>query len=189
MIYFKNLLETFPPKGDKLHKRIIFLGSGTQKTYPFNFHDFLSFGHILDISKLYDIPFHGEEGKLSYLKNHSKRINYIGDLLRDFDYNLVTEQSHKLFKLNKMMNRIYWPEVYISRTFYEKYIAPVDSTKLFETSWKFAVNYLILIDFDTINFDWPKYEEQRYKPKFKYYGQSAFARWLDMYRNFKIDWV
>ena len=102
---------------------------------------------------------------------------------------MVTEQSHRLYKLNRAMNRIYWPEVYITRTFYEKYIAPIDATKLFETSWKFTVDYLILIDFEAIQLDWPKYEQMRYKPKFEYGYQFAFARWLDMYKNFKIDWV
>ena len=64
-----------------------------------------------------------------------------------------------------------------------------DVTKLFETSWKFAVDYLILVDFDTLQLDWPKYESMRYKTEFAYGDQSTFVRWLDMYRNFKIDWV
>ena len=105
------------------------------------------------------------------------------------DYNTITEQSNKLFKLNKTMNRIYWAEMYLMRTFYEKYIAPVDATKLFETSWKFTADYLILIDFDAIQLDWPKYEDKRYSAKFSYDSQFTFGRWLDMYRNFKIDWV
>ena len=193
LAHFKNLLKTFPPKDDKLRERIILLGSETTKKFPFNFHDFLAFGHIEDISKLYDIPFHGKIGKLSYFDRHRTRVNKIGNLLADskppFDYNVVTEQSHKLFKLNRAMNRIYWPEVYITRTFYEKYIAPIDTSKLFETSWKFTVDYLILIDFETVLLDWFKYEYVRYIPKFAFEGSYAFSRWLDMYQNFKINWV
>ena len=194
LVYFKNLLETFPPKGNKLHKRIIFLASGNARTYPFYPHDFLSFGHVEDILKLYNIPFHGDKGKLSYLLSHRKRCEKINGLVNNnvclFDYDSVTEQSHKLFKLNKMMNRIYWAEMYLTRTFYEKYIAPIDETKLYETSWKFTADYLILIDFDTIHLDWPKYENRRYNPEFvQGFYSNAFSRWLDMYRNFKIDWV
>ena len=88
-----------------------------------------------------------------------------------------------------MMSRIYWAEMYLTRTFYEKYIAPVDETKLYETSWKFTADYLILVDFDTIKLDWPKYERMRYNLKLGYGDEFVFARWLDMYRNFKIDWV
>ena len=190
LVYFKNLLKTFPPRGDKLHERIIFFGShNTHIVFPLSYHDFLAFGRVEDIYKLYDIPFHGERGKLDYYKKHVKKFGYIGHLLNKFDYSLVTEQSHKLFKLNRMLNRVWWPETYLNRTFYEKYIAPVDPTKLFETSWKFIADYLIFVDFNTLQLDWPKYEKMRYNPKFAYGGQDAFARWLDMYRNFKIDWV
>ena len=193
LVYFKNLLETFPPKGDKLRERIIFPGSQVTKAHPFYPHDFFAFGHVEDIFKLFDIPFHGKEGKLSYLSKQWGRLQKIFNLLSkpelQFDYDSVNERSHKLFKLNKMMNRIYWPEMYLTRTFYEKYIAPVDATKLYETSWKFTVDYLILVDFDILQLDWPKYEHMRYKPRFNYEGHGAFARWLDMYRNFKIDWV
>lgn len=193
LVYFKNLLKTFPPKGDKLRERIIFLGGFSTRINPFSPQDFLSFGHVEDIAKLYDIPFNDPEGKRNYFCNHYKRADKINKILNSpscrFEYNLVTEPSHKLYKLNKMMNRIYWAEMYIARTFYEKYIAPVDATKLYETSWKFTVDYLILIDFDTIKLDWQKYEHMRYMPKFGYDDEFAFARWLDMYRNFKIDWV
>ena len=194
LVYFKNLLKTFPPKGDKLKQRIIFLGGFAARINPFSPQDFLSFGHVEDISKLYDIPFfYGEEDKLNYLEKHKKRCEAINHYLNSphcrFDYNTVTEPNHKLYKLNKMMSRIYWAEMYLTRTFYEKYIAPVDETKLYETSWKFTADYLILVDFDTIKLDWPKYERMRYNLKLGYGDEFVFARWLDMYRNFKIDWV
>ena len=192
LVYFKNLLKTFPPKDDRLRERIILLGSQTT-IYPFNFHDFLAFGHVEDIFKLYSIPFHGKTGKLDYLRKNKPRVGKIGGLINSskccVDYNTVTEQSRKLVNLNKAYNQIWWPETYIMRTFYEKNIAPVDESKLFETHWKFTADYLILVDFGTIQLDWPKYEWQRYKVKFSYHGQDAFARWLDMYRNFKIEWV
>ena len=194
LVYFKNLLKTFPPKGDKLHKRIIFLGSALTKNFPFHPHDFLSFGHVEDIFKLYDIPAESGYEKVNYFMSHRKTIDRVASWINGnpcrFDYNTVTEQSSRLRKFNKVMSRVRLPEIHLTRTFYEKYIAPVDDTKIYETSWKFAVDYLILVDFDTLQLDWPKYEDKRYKPEFlsDFHG-NAFARWLDMYRNFKIDWV
>ena len=78
--------------------------------------------------------------------------------------------------------------MYLMRTFYKEYIAPLDADKLLETSWKFTADYLILVDANAIMFDWSKYEHQRYNLRYNI-GQFHFGRWLDMYRNFKIDWV
>ena len=193
LVYFKNLLKTFPPKGDKLNQRIIFLGSHDTKGHPFHPHDFLAFGNITDIFKLYDIPLYDNEREQKYVISHWKmrgKINlYVNSNICPFDFDSITEQNHKLYKLNKLMNRNAAPEVYLTRTFYEKYIASVDPTKLYETSWKFMVDYLILIDFDMIKLDWPKYEHMRYSHGFCYGKHNAFAWWLDMYNNFKIDWV
>ena len=73
-------------------------------------------------------------------------------------------------------------------TYYARQI--FDETKLYETSWKFTADYLILIDFDTIHLDWPKYENRRYNPEFvQGFYSNVFSRWLGMYKNFKIDWV
>ena len=105
------------------------------------------------------------------------------------DYNFKNYPAYKLHKLNRLVYRLCVPERYIARKFHEKYIAPVDPTKLFEISWKFTCDYLILVDYSTILFDWFKYEIHRYNYDIYTKGQLAFARWLDMYRNFKIDWV
>ena len=85
------------------------------------------------------------------------------------------------------MYRFCSPERYIARSFYKKYIAPIDESKFFETNWKFTRDYLILVDYSAILFDWFKYERHRYTYDIYTKGQLAFARWLDMYRNFKMD--
>ena len=189
LVYFKNLLETFPPKGDKLHKRIIFLGSLANKDTPFHPHDFLSFGHIEDIFKLYDISIDDKVDKIKYFLSHRKIIDSV-PFPPNFDYYSVTQQTQKLRKFNKVKSRAYFADTCLARSFYEKYIAPIDDTKIFETDWKFTADYLILIDFDMIHLDWPKYENMRYKTEFLYgVYNNAFERWLDMYRNFKIDWI
>ncbi|MBR0289365.1 MAG: hypothetical protein IJQ82_10330, partial [Selenomonadaceae bacterium] len=70
LTYFKNLIATFPPNGSKLQQRIIFLDSNATKTMPFFFSDFLSFGHILDISRLYGIQNNQEPGDMTYTRHH-----------------------------------------------------------------------------------------------------------------------
>ena len=191
LVYFKNLLETFPPKGDKLRERIIFLNSNMTKSFPFYFNDYLSFGHVEDIFKLYAVPLHGNCGEMTYAFKNTPRLMRLKNMLfaHPADYRLVTRPSHKLYMFNKMIRRFCSSEDYIVKNFYRKCIAPIDETKLLETSWKFIVDYTVLVDENTLFLDWAKYELMRYKVKFDFEDASAFAYWLDMYRNFKIDWV
>ena len=190
LVYFKNLLETFPPKDNKLQRRIIFLASANL-TSPFHLTDFLSFGDTSDISKLYGIPFQKEDEDVKYSSKNIARINRVQSLLLDdrcpLDYNFRNYPSHKFRKLNHIMYRLIIPERYMFKTFYEKYIAPLDESKFLEKNWEFTGNYLILIDPEAILFDWFKYEHIRYHYEFHDKGKCAFSRWLDMYRNFKMD--
>ncbi len=193
LLHFKNLLETFPPKDDKLHKRIIFLSDVNLTQFPFYYQDYLSFGHVEDISKLYGIPHHREPGEMSYHFRNTKRMRKFVDKVlthrNSFDYDSAFAKNPDACKLKRWARKLCFPEMYISKTFYKQHIAPIDESKLPETSWKFAAEYLILIDFEAILFDWPKYEHSRYKAFTNSGRHSAFSRWLDMYRNFKIDWV
>ena len=192
LVYFKNLLETFPPKGDKLKRRIIFLNSNMTKSFLFYFSDYLSFSNTENISKLYDIPFHGDSGEITYAYRNLKRLMRLKHMLfyHPVDYNSVTAPSHKLDKFNKMIKRFCSAEDYVAKNFYRNCIASIDENKLLETSWKFIVDYILLVDDNNLLLDWNKYENIRYKTRFDFEeDSSAFARWLDMYRNFKIDWV
>ena len=191
LVYFKNLLETFPPRGNKLNERIIFVNSTTSKSWPFFFNDYLAFGHVEDIYKLYDIPPYKEPGKMQYMVKNGKRHMRLKQMLfsNPIDYKLITEPNHKLKKFNKMMSRWWFAEVYIARNFHEKYIAPIDETKLLETSLKFTADYLILVGGNEIFLDWAKYETLRYKAMFDFEEPNIFSYWLELYRNFKIDWV
>lgn len=195
LVYFKNLLQTFPPKDQKLQNRIIFLSSLATKTIPFYFYDFLSFGHIADISKLYGIPLYSDPGEMSYTQRHRFRLNYktqrmLRNNLCPVDFDSVTAPSRKLRNLNKMMRHWCGSEKYIAQQFYKRNIAPIDESKLLETGWKFIQDYLILIDWGSILFDWPKYEDRHsYEVNAYSGGRTDFSRWLDIYRNLKIDWL
>ena len=193
LVHFKNLLETFPPKDDKLHKRIIFLSVVNLTQFPFYYQDYLSFGHVEDISKLYGIPFHSEPGEMTYTaKNYRRMIKIRGKVLSNrysLDYDSAFAKNPNACKAKRWARKFCFPEMYISKTFYEQHIAPIDETKLPETSWKFAAEYLILIDPEAILADWPKYENTRYKAFTNSGRHSAFSRWLDMYRNFKANLI
>ena len=193
LVYFKNLLETFPPKDYKLHKRIILLGNLDETQFPFYYRDYLSFGNVNDILKLYGIPFYSDPGEMSYHFRHKERMLNFRDKVPnrqysiDYDSKFAKNLNH--CKIKRLARKFCFPEMYITKTFYKLNIAPIDESKISETSWKFAAEYLILIDGESILFDFPKYEISRYGVMNSISNHSTFSRWLDLYRNFKIDWV
>ena len=189
--HFKNLLKTFPPNNNRLLGRIIALDYW--KLLPFHVRDFLAFGFVSDVLKLYVPSNNFYLDDLIYSYSHANRwekikakIFYLSHIKLNWEF--PNEQNAKLKMFNKMISRWIPPEIFIMKTFCQKYIMPIDETKLLETSLVFMRNCLILLDSSVIFFDWFKYENQRY-----YYDnlnwQSSFNHWLDIYKNFKVDWI
>lgn len=189
LTYFRNLILTFPPLGDKLHGRILLLEAS--KWLPFRTTDFLSFGYVEDIFKLYDIPRHGgQNDEVTYRKNHDMRFIKLFNIMRQCKpLNHVPPKSSKLFrKINNIGHRLYEVEAYILKNFYERNIAPIDRNKFIETGWKFMREYLVIVGIADIFLDWPKYELYIAHSFDSFITNGInFSRWLDLYRNFNID--
>ena len=190
--HFKNLIKTFPPNCDRLKGRILLLDAS--KKLPFRTADFLAFGYVADIFRFYDIPRHaGENDELSYRTNHPWRhelILRIANLCNVQDY--IPKGHEKNFrKFNRITSRVAEVESYILRKFYTKYIGTIDRNRIIELSWKFIRDCLVIVSIRDISLDWPKYENSTtYDVNgATYSGKMDFSQWLDMYRNFKIDWV
>lgn len=81
------------------------------------------------------------------------------------------------------------PENFIVRTFYENYIKPIDPSILLQTYWKFIRDCIVIIEKSDIYFDWLKYNDARsWFTGNNYYIKSIdFARWLDIYLNYKDE--
>ena len=188
--YFKNLSRTFPPSGDRLQSRFVVMGrqDGLIKWIPFHVNDFMTFGTLDDLLKLYYLPRQDDFCDARYLNSHTRRWFAIKLILQRNEKNtyLPSEPTRKLRNFNLMINRFVDPEIYIMRSFYQKYIAPIDPAKLLETHLKFLHDYIVPVDNDVLNFDWFKYDYIRYYQQDIGMDQVS---WLELYRNFKIDWV
>ena len=104
----------------------------------------------------------------------------------------LPKEHEKLFrKFNRVASRVAEVESYILRKFYTKYIGTIDRDKIMETSWKFIRDCLVIVGIRDIFLDWPKYENyMTYTVEGATYQEKMdFLQWLDMYRNFKIDWI
>ena len=194
LIGFKNLLKTFPPRDDKLKGRLIVI-SNLWKWIPFFVGDFFVFGYVSDMKKFYSAPLQSELKEAKYLQNHQARWQKLSMLIGSHELNsyMPREPDRKLRNYNLMMDHFSCPEMYIARSFYRDYIAPIDPTKLLETYWKFIAGYLIVADLPSVLFDWSKYEWRRFGAencyRFPDGGAIDHIRWLNFCNNFNIDWV
>ena len=190
LLRFRNLIQTFPPLGDKLHGRIIIFGTLLTKKYlPFSITDFLMFGHVADIFKVYNIPplrdateFRARMIHWKTFLDMRRKLSRATFVKCDF-----AEHGAKLKKFNKIMNRFVNTDIFWLKNFYRNHIAPLDETRLLETWWRFMQQYLLLVDMDSVAFDWAKYEDHR-----RYCDEATgtdFSQWLELCRNFNVDWV
>ena len=191
LLHFRNLLKTFPLNGDKLQSRIVVTDWYTFRFYPFNICDFLSFGTIEDMEKLYSVrsDITPEVGhKLQF-----KRYRVFAKIGKYFAHpNMYFSDKRRLVNFNRMMRKLKAAaaESYIMETFYEKFIAPIDTDKLLQTYFKFLRDYLVIADSEVLLLDWPKYAYQSNKTVL--YTETAtmgmkFPQWLDFYLNYKDE--
>lgn len=190
LLYFRNMIQTFPPLGDKLQNRILMLGTWITKKYiPFQITDFLVFGHVADIFKFCDIPYLNDKKEFSFRIAHEKIFFYIREKLTQANFVKCNLADHrrKLRKFNRFMNTFVNTDVFWMKSFYRKHIASLDETPVLETWWKFVKEYLVFVDPASVVFDWPKYEDHR---SFNTVTKGTdFSQWLDLYRNFNVDWI
>ena len=188
LLYFKNVLKAFPPCGERLSSRLLAFARLGQWV-PFHISDFMMFGELDNVFNWYDIPRQKDGEEPRYLVVNRPRWNKVNKILASNEnlFKVPTAPSRKLRNFNIMMDHFATPEMYISKRFYQKYIAPIDPSKLLETYWKFLHDYIVPVDGETIKFDWFKYETAwRYETLTSKFDHAS---WLNLYLNFKIDWV
>lgn len=187
LLYLTNLLDIFPANGDKLNKRIIIFGA--DKWIPFYTSDFFYFGNVDDAFKMFNIPRQTKEAGKKFMRLE-KRLHYIRRKLLPFIFfrNLEIKNSRKLRNYNIMIDKFEFAEVFILKYFYHYNIAPIQPSKLLQTYWKFIRDYSIVIDLPAFIRDWPKYQHSANYAVIPYYDRGLdFARWLDIYLNYKDE--
>ena len=189
LIYLINLLKIFPPNGDKINKRIIMFGA--DKYMAFFVCDFLYFGTIEDIKKLFNIPRQSDE-KGIYFRRKERLFHYVRNKLYPFILyrKIGFTVQRKNINFNVMVNKFDPPETFILKNFCNKYIEPIEASRTVQIYWNFLRNYSIIIDTNDLLLDWPKYQaETTYVVHSSYHIQLGFdhVRWLDFCLNYKDD--
>ena len=136
LVFMKGLLDNYPVRSDNkygLKGRIITQGGNPGQMFiPYWLQDFIYFGYTDDLLNLFDIQY-SEQAIHSTPKYLKEKYDVVtGDTLRE-------EQT---------------PEIYITRTFLEKYEELPYSVEHF---WRLIKDIFLFVDSDTIGSFWGKY--------------------------------
>ncbi len=164
LLYFRNMLRTYPVNNENMQARLIFLGThGSMCNYPFRITDFMTFGDIEDVTKLYEAPKDFE--RLEYTQSDSsiKKDHYYYVIKRALDDSFfdscnMDEASRRqvVDKIGKTQD----PESFLIQSFCERIVygknitSDDDALMLY---WRFIKNCAIFIDPDELLFFWDKY--------------------------------
>lgn len=182
LTYFKNLLKIFPVNNNKLPGRIILLGHyNSFRNVPFHLCDFIAFGHVKTICKLFDIH--------DYTGDKNKDLELCNIRNKQAKYELYNNDSEEVRRLwNGMNGEAFAPEMYIFSSFYNSNIESIDYEKYLEQYRKFLKDYVIIVDSSQLLFFWPKYSDKyEINTCYSKYGSLDFISWLEIYSEGMIN--
>ncbi len=184
----KNALEMFPPIGDAVTSRVVFLGARNSYKYtPFDLSDFLIFGEKTYVRMMYDIP------KLDIKERHEKILLDVKNKINAYEKNNIRAvnmyDKEKIKQWSRLSATFDFPEIYLARNFYNKIAGDIIAERNIQTYWSFLKRYAIIIDSNLLMMYWPKYFEgyrifSAYIPNTGECGGLDYATWLDIYLHY-----
>jgi hypothetical protein len=187
--YFKNLLRTYSCNKQELSERIVFLGGwNSMSTFPFRISDFLTFGCISDLFKLYSASGDYEKFRKTYeiegaLSKHiSKWASRIMFENSDTAFNMSDEDRRIL---GKELYGSHDPESYLGCDFYERVILKRqlnEDDDILMHYWQFLKKYVVIVDADQLLLFWHKYQFMNQEwNSLESDGGLTYSMWLSLY--------
>lgn len=167
LLYFKNLLKTFPVCCDGMKERLLFLGThGSMCTYPFRITDFMVFGERDDVEGMYSAPEVFERMEYTQSDSDIKNSQYLSVLKRAIDdgyYAISNMDKTKRMTIVQEVGQKQDPESFLIQSFCERIVYKSkiniedDPLMLY---WRFLKNCTIFTDPDELLFYWDKYSSK-----------------------------
>lgn len=182
LIYMKNLVKLYSighVKEDVEQRgRFVVLD---YHDAPFFINDFMTFGYKEDITRLYSIPIDVSEYSYRNITKYGMAFQRIVKELQDNnpmrdDY----VSSIRDIKIMKMFERLYCPEMYIHRTFFDMYVEKVDYTVLNEQYKRYMRNNIIVAECENLFLYWNKYLKDKGG---NFEGFKGYYRWMNLLKN------
>lgn len=183
--YLLNVLTSF--KCTK-YRLINIAFSNSLYNVPFHLSDFIWFGEINDMKKLYDIPYRDINKLQSIVEKVNKGLmdEYRDDfkLLRRNNYSLNTSW-YKKTKIDESFLTLYHEEVYLPFNFWVK-SNHNQQGNLLDSYYMFLKSIIVLDDTDLLVY-WDKYLYSIIKTNYsmKQEGRLSHSKWLDLFLNYR----
>ena len=196
LTYMKNLLRMYKAQAEELTERVIFLGGYQSScTCPFEICDFLAFGAVEDVKKIYESS--GNSDRLC--KDGAANPYYLSTRARvllerahaDNFQEIQTMSEGERKDISRELMSFLCPETYIAITYYERVFAKralTDEDDIHIHYWDFLKRCVIIVDQEQLQFYWFKYEH-RYLNTTNLIstGNLTTSVWLDIYLNWEKD--
>jgi len=185
--YFINLLNLYKCGTSKLNKRLLCVSFSNNLVYcPFHMSDFIWFGSLEDMVKLYSIPGRTINMKLNNLINDKPYITNQAQIFKTLmskPYERTNFHQEVISTIDREFYYFYHEEAYIVRSYYESLFSPSVETDI-KDYWDFVRNCLVVIDDSMLDVYWTKYGYTfSQKGKIENQGLLTHAVWLDMLSN------
>lgn len=187
----KNNLKLFPVSSDgELNSRIVFLGNliNSYSKLAFHISDFLIFGDVSDVEKVFDIPLDTRPYAFQedVLKVYRKHYQFVWQNECNREIFLPNIADYNFF-IDKLMA----PEQYILIEFTKKFLKNMNFGKdsYLEIYIRLMQKYLIVLDSDMLGLYWLKKSFQYLQPDIlkrgNQCGKLTYSDWLNYYLEWK----
>lgn len=193
--YFRNLQEAFPSKDPQIvSKRLIYIScrSASFRYLPFFLCDFVTFGEVDELIKLYNIK------RDRRPNNFHKKLEKEESLFREEIYNKLEIKSdsspYELFPdFEKQYYKYMLSEYYTVFNYFNEHIGRLNrGDDLMDAYYTYLKNYAVVADTEKLMIYWPKYtiDTAQGNNEFTTNGKLNFKKWLEIYLHYepKKDW-
>lgn len=192
--YFRNLQETFPSGNSEIvSERLIYISYGSSyRCLAFNLCDFVVFGEINEMIKLYSIP--QDKRSNDFFARQEKEIIKFKTAIHDGEMKSIDSPYELDCDYKMKIYQFMIPEVNIVYHYFTDNIGSLNpNDDILDAYYCYLKEYAIVADSEKLMIYWPKYPKYttQYYNELSFYGRMDFKKWLEIYLHYlpKKDWT
>lgn len=187
--FIPYLLNTIQSYSDAHYKLINIAFSNSLYNVPFHMSDFIWFGAIKNMNRMYSIPYRSEKVLNEIVRKvdngYIKKYHADFNNLRRIPYSLDTEW-YNYIQIDTELLTTFHEEIYLPYMFWYDEHMTLSEVNLLSAYYNFLTEIIILDDVDLLVY-WDKYHYSIVQSNYskEQYGRLSHAKWLDIYLNYR----